>query len=216
MIPSAKQGPGGKQPAVFTEGHEDDAVHELLRHTDRHVEGLLVSRTREFGNEFEALLVIVGVQFIADFALAFLGLLQQHIGTGHPFEAQREQPGALEEAIEVEEGVPLAQVLQGEKLIHARRLLSVVEAEAHDVRHDAPGAIGHFSQIIPALLDRRAPIELVPVDVDLRAFELDDGPGRYVPVGFEETDGGVGRLIVEAEFGLEVPLRLPFGKKGVA
>ena len=88
-----------------------------------------------------------------------------------------QQPAALEEDVKPAEFVDAAQPLKLEMLENLRRSIAVIEPEGDEVADDAPGAVRQAVEVIPALLDGRAAVELVVVQIGRGIFEFDHGTG---------------------------------------
>ncbi len=89
-----------------------------------------------------------------------------------------DQAAAFEEGPEAGELLAVAELLQLEVLEGLLGFVAVIEAEGDEVGDDAAGAIGEVVEVIPALLDGGAAVELVVIEIGGGVFELDDGADR--------------------------------------
>ncbi|MGI8982761.1 MAG: hypothetical protein ACR2FY_26295 [Pirellulaceae bacterium] len=130
------------------------------------------------------------VELVPDFLLPLGGSLQKLQRPRLLGGAGMEQAAALEEAIELVEGLRVAQLLQREFLVGERTFLAVVEADGLEVGNDSPGATGDGVEVVPALLDGGAAVGPVAVEVGHGPFEFDHDRGEERFGEFAE--GGVG------------------------
>jgi hypothetical protein len=117
------------------------------------------------------------------------------------------QPIGAEQGEELAEGFVVAQRLQCEVFVAARRAVAFVEAEADEVGNDGPLAVRRrVVEILPGLLDGGAPGGTIAVEVDPRAFQFDDGDGLPGLAGLEVAEDGIGFLSGDGVVLLELPL----------
>ena len=129
----------GQQLAVLAEGDEDDAVEQFLGDADRLVE-VLALLAMQVLDQFQPPPLVVRVQFVADAFLAIGRLAQQFQGPRLLAGPRREQPAALEEAVELVEARAVPQFLEVEFLVGQRALFAVVQADRAKIGDDSPRA----------------------------------------------------------------------------
>jgi hypothetical protein len=132
-------------------------------------------------DELVAALAVRVVELVADLALTVRTFFEKSKSAWWTQDA-RQQPAVLEKAVELAKHVQIAEILQAELLKGDRGLVAMIEPKAHEIAHYPPRAFRELFEIVPALLDGSAAVELVPVQIGARVFQFDDGDGAgYVP-----------------------------------
>ena len=111
------------------------------------------------------------IKLVADFALPAGGLPEQNDGTRRLPCGGFDKSLAMEQHIELAEGLYLAKRLQREMFIGTLGGIALVESEADHVGDDAPTARGRrVDERVPALIDGGSTVESIAVEMSFRAF----------------------------------------------
>ncbi len=94
---------------------------------------------------------------------------------------RRQQPAALEDAVELIESGAVPQFLEVEFFVAKGPFFAVVQANRAKIANDSPRAARQGVEIVPALLDRGAAVGAVAVEVGRRPFKLDHGQRHVQP-----------------------------------
>jgi len=160
--------------------------------------------------------VVVLVQFFADLALLVARLLQKPVQERALRARERQHAVATEQEAELAEPGNLAQVLEGVMLILPRGLVSMIKPEPHVVAYDAPGTVRPDVQVVPALLDGRAAVEPLAVDVDGGALQLDHGAKLLLSLIAELANGRIGSAAGNRKLRPQLPVVAVLGEKRIS
>ncbi len=142
-----------------------------------------------------ALLGVIGVQLIAHFALLRLGAMQQSVGSwrtklvGH---LVANQSRLFKDVVKLPHAGGIEKIGNREFLMAALRMALVIQSNRHIIADDAPLCIRQLVKVVPALLYRRAAIELVMIQVGAGAFEFNNHRRRNGRAGDKKPQRPIG------------------------